>query len=162
VFRFPPTKQGYRRLDRRPPVPLRSAPTEQEAVVTDKYPFLSDAWFDAADKIIKDNAPAAPPTTNLVMNLEVTSGEDLIKFHMGAKDGETLFGKGERDGADITMSTDIDTAREVFVSGNPQAGMQAFMSGKIRVQGDMMKMMTAQASGGGTPDLSKQLQDITE
>jgi putative sterol carrier protein len=130
--------------------------------VADKYPFLSDSWFDAADKIIRENAPAAPPTTNLVMNLEVTSGDDTIKFHMGAKDGATLFGKGPAEGADVTMSTDIDTAREVFVSGNPQAGMQAFMSGKVRVQGDMMKMMSAQAGGGGAPDLSQQLQDITE
>jgi hypothetical protein len=60
------------------------------------------------------------------------------------------------------MSTDMDTAREVFVSGNQQAGMQAFMAGKVRVQGDMTKLMMAQAGGGGTPDLSKQLQDITE
>ena len=60
------------------------------------------------------------------------------------------------------MSTDIDTAREVFVSGNQQAGMQAFMAGKVRVQGDMTKLMMAQAGGGGAPDLSQALQDITE
>ena len=41
--------------------------------------------------------------------------------------------------------------------------MQAFMSGKVRVQGDMTKMMMAQAGGGGgnTPALTQALQDIT-
>ncbi len=39
---------------------------------------------------------------------------------MGAKDGATLFGKGHTDGADLTLSTDIDTAREVFVANNPR------------------------------------------
>jgi hypothetical protein len=129
--------------------------------VADKYPFLSDAWFDAADKLIREHAPEAPPQ-NLVMNLEVTSDADTVVFHMGSKDGQPLFGKGTIDGADLTLSTDIDTAREVFVAGNQQAGMQAFMAGKVRVQGDMTKLMMSQGSGGGSPALSQALQDITE
>ena len=131
--------------------------------MADKYPFLSDAWFDAADKLIKEHSAAAPPGVNLVMNLEVSSGENTIEFHMGSKDGSTLFGKGKLDGADLTMSTDMDTARSVFVSGDQAAGMQAFMAGKVRVQGDMTKLMMAQAGGGGTsPGLTEALQSITE
>jgi putative sterol carrier protein len=59
------------------------------------------------------------------------------------------------------MSTDIDTARAVFVSGDQQAGMQAFMAGKVRVQGDMTKLMM-QGSHGGNPALTEALQAITE
>jgi putative sterol carrier protein len=128
-----------------------------------KYPFLSDDWFDAADKLIKQHAPTAPPTTNLVMNLEVASGDKTIEFHMGSKDGQALFGKGKAEAADLTLSTDMDTARAVFVSGDQQAGMQAFMAGKVRVQGDMTKLMMAQAGGGGaSPALTEALQAITE
>src|SRR5215470_4724553 len=29
--------------------------------VADKYPFLSDSWFDAASKLIADHGGAAPP-----------------------------------------------------------------------------------------------------
>jgi putative sterol carrier protein len=131
--------------------------------VADKYPFLSDEWFDAATKLIAEHGAEAPPGVSLVMNLEVAKGDQTIEFHMGSKDGQTMFGKGKADGADLTLSTDIDTAREVFVSGNQQAGMQAFMSGKVRVQGDMTKLMTAQAGGGGTnPALTEALQAITE
>jgi putative sterol carrier protein len=128
--------------------------------VPDKYAFLSDPWFDAAEKLIKEHQPEVPPT-NLVMNLEVADGEQTIKFFMGAKSGEVLFGKGATEGADLTMSTDIDTARSVFVSGDQQAGMQAFMAGKVRVQGDMTKLMM-QGSGGGNAALSAALQEITE
>ena len=126
----------------------------------DKYPFLSDAWFDAAEKLIHEHETPAPPTP-LVMNLEVADGDQTIKFFMGAKGGETLFGKGSSEGADLTMSTDIDTARAVFVSGDQQAGMQAFMAGKVRVQGDMTKLMM-QGSSGGNAALTAALQEITE
>jgi putative sterol carrier protein len=135
---------------------------DQEASVSDKYPFLSDEWFEAADKLIKEHSPGAPPAANILMNLEVADAGKTIAFHMGSKDGGALFGKGHQEGADLTLSTDIDTAKAVFVSGDQQAGMQAFMSGKVRVQGDMTKLMMAQAQGGGPNQaLTQALQDIT-
>jgi putative sterol carrier protein len=130
--------------------------------VADKYPFLSDGWFDAATKLINEHGAGAPPGTNMLLNLEVEDGSNKIDFHMGSRDGATLFGKGHEDGADVTLSTDMETAKAVFVDGNPQAGMQAFMSGKVRVQGDMTKLMMAQGGGGGNPALTEALQSITE
>jgi len=131
--------------------------------VADKYPFLSDGWFDAASKLIAEHGTGGPPAPNLVMNLEVADGDKTTEFHMGSKDGTTLFGKGHTDGADLTLSTDIETAREVFVANNPAAGMQAFMAGKVRIQGDMTKLMMAQAGGqGSSPALTEALQSITE
>ncbi len=128
--------------------------------MSDKFQFLSDPWFEAAERLIREHQPAVPPT-NLVMNLEVADGAEAIKLYMGAKDGEVLFGKGATEGADLTLSTDIETARAVFVSGDQQAGMQAFMAGKVRVQGDMTKLMM-QGASGGNPALTAALQEITE
>lgn len=131
--------------------------------MADKYVFLSDEWFDAASKLISEHGTGGPPAANLVMNLEVAEGDKVTQFHMGSRDGVTLFGKGHTDGADLTLATDIDTAREVFVANNPAAGMQAFMAGKVRIQGDMTKLMMAQAGGqGGNPQLTEALQSITE
>ena len=132
--------------------------------MADKYPFLSDGWFDAAEALVSEHSPEAPAGTNLLMNLEVTDGEKTVQFHMGSRDGATLFGKGHDPSGDLTLSTDIDTAKAVFLDGNQQAGMQAFMSGKVRVQGDMTKLMMAQAGGGGggTNELTEALQSITE
>ena len=131
--------------------------------MADKYPFLSDEWFDAAAKLISEHDANAPPGTNLLLNLEVEEGDNKTLFHMGSRDGATLFGKGHDDSADVTLSTDLETAKAVFIDGNPQAGMQAFMSGKVRVQGDMTKLMMAQGGGGGgNPALTEALQGITE
>jgi len=131
--------------------------------VADKHAFLSDEWFDAAAKVIAEHANDGPPAPNLVMNLEVEDGTNKTEFHMGSRDGTTMFGKGHTDGADLTLATDIETAREVFVANNPAAGMQAFMAGKVRIQGDMTKLMMAQAGGqGGNPALTEALQSITE
>ena len=128
--------------------------------MAEKHEFLSDGWFDAAAKVIAEHANDGPPAPNLVMNLEVADGDKTTEFHMGSKDGTTMFGKGHTDGADLTLSTDIDTARAVFVDNNPSAGMQAFMSGKVKIQGDMTKMMMAQGQGGN-PALNEALQAIT-
>ncbi|MEN9648407.1 MAG: hypothetical protein RLZ17_443, partial [Actinomycetota bacterium] len=38
------------------------------------------------------------------------------------------------------------TARNIFVEQDPNFTMQAFMSGKIKVEGDMLKMMALQGS----------------
>ena len=84
-------------------------------------------------------------------------------MHMGAKDGKGEMGIGLVDDADVTLTTDYGTAKDVFVSGNPQAGMQAFMAGKVKVQGDMTKLMAMQTA---QPDptaveLSQKIRDMT-
>jgi SCP-2 sterol transfer family len=133
--------------------------------VAGKQAFLSDEWFTAVGAAIaKHGAAASPPGPNVLMNLVITGspfGER--EFHMGSKDGNPLFGQNHLDGADVTLTTDYATARDVFVSGNQAAGMQAFMAGKVRIQGDMTKLMMAQAGGQGTsPQLTEALQAITE
>ena len=47
------------------------------------------------------------------------------------------------------MTVDYVTARALLVEGNPQAAMSAFMAGKIRVDGDLAKLMAVQ---GASPD----------
>jgi putative sterol carrier protein len=39
----------------------------------------------------------------------------------------------------------------MFIEGNQQAAMQAFMSGQIKVEGDMSKLMSMQG-GAPTPE----------
>ena len=50
---------------------------------------------------------------------------------------------------DLTVALDYDVAKAILVEGNPQAGIQAFMSGKIKVEGDIAKLMALQTA---TPD----------
>jgi putative sterol carrier protein len=47
--------------------------------------------------------------------------------------------EGHLDDADATVTTDYETARATVL--DPQSAMQAFMAGKVRIQGDMTKLM---------------------
>ena len=135
--------------------------------MADKYPFLSDDWFGAVLALIQTHGNETPGHQNMRMNLVVTDTpfDSDRQFHMGADDGKALFGQGHVDPADVTLTTDYSTAKDVFASGNPQAGMQAFMAGKVRVQGDMAKLMAGAAAGGGpagSQDRAQAIIDVTE
>ena len=134
----------------------------QEAPVS-KHEFLSDDWFTKVHELMAEHGADAPATTNMMLNMVVTDtpwGER--EMHMGSVDGKAEMGQGHADGADVTLTTDYGTAKDVFVSGNQQAGMQAFMSGKVKVQGDMTKLMMSGQGGGGNEALSSAIQGITE
>jgi hypothetical protein len=131
-----------------------------------KHAFLSDDWFAVVEKLVEEHGAEAPHGQSVMVNLVVTDTPfgDERQMHMGARDGRGHWGIGHRDDADVTLTTDYATAKDVFVSGNPQAGMQAFMAGKVKVQGDMTKLMMAQQGGGpgGNQALSEAIQGITE
>ena len=118
-----------------------------------KYPFLSDEWLAAAKQIREEHAGATAAPAHVVrMNqviTEVPFGEGTIDAHMDTSGGEMEMDMGHLENPDLTVTLDYVTAKAILVDGNPQAGMQAFMAGKIKVQGDMTKLMAMQQ---GTPD----------
>ena len=130
------------------------------------YPFLSDEWIAAAREI-REQGPAAPVPHVMKMNLiitEVPFGDSDIEAHMDTTSGELQMDTGHLEGEDLTVTVDYATAKAIFVEGNPQAGMQAFMAGKIKVQGDMTKMMAMESSAPdeGQIEVAAKIAEITE
>jgi SCP-2 sterol transfer family len=128
-----------------------------------KHQFLSDDWFVEVENLVEKLGADAPPQANLMVNLVITEtpfGEER-QMHMGARDGKGEWGIGHRGDAEVTLTTDYTTAKQVFASNDPNAGMQAFMQGKVRVQGDMAKLMASQQQGGN-PALQAAIQEMTE
>jgi hypothetical protein len=135
-----------------------------------KYAFLSDEWIAAAKEIRaryeSEGATAAVPH-QVKMNLVVTDvpfGGGSIDAHMDTTSGGLELDLGHIEGSDLKVTLDYPTAKSILVEGNPQAGMQAFMAGKIKVEGDMAKLMALQTV---TPDpttqkVAQELKDITE
>jgi len=134
------------------------------------YPFLSDEWLDEARKIREEYAGKTPPIAHSVkMNLVVTSvpfADDDINAHMDTSSGELELDTGHLDAPDLKVTVDYDTAKAILIEGNPQAGMQAFMAGKVRVEGDMAKLMMLQsqpaAQDPNAAEMAAKLRDITE
>lgn len=125
--------------------------------MADKHEFLSPEWVAAAKEIQEsmpkpESAPAHAVKMNLVITEAPFSDAD-IQAHMDTSDGEVHMDLGHMDTPDLTVSVDWATAKAIFVDQNPQAGMQAFMAGKVKVQGDMTKLMAMQQ---GAPDPAAQ------
>jgi hypothetical protein len=54
------------------------------------------------------------------------------------------FGEGLIDDAPTKLTVPYEVAKKTFIEGDQQAGMQAFMQGQIKVEGDMSKLMAMQ------------------
>ena len=133
-----------------------------------KYQFLTPEWVAAAKAIREEFEGESPaPAHSVRMNqiiTEVPFGDTDVKAFMDTSDGALNLDLGELENPDLTVTVDYETAKAIIVDGNPQAGMQAFMAGKIKVQGDMTKMMALQA-GGQDPvaaQVAQRIQEITE
>ena len=132
------------------------------------HQFLSDEWMSAAKEIRAKYADQATKvTTSIRMNQVITDvpfGSGTVEAFVDTSSGDVVMDLGSLETPDLTVTTDWETARKIFVEQDQAAGMQAFMSGKIKVQGDMMKMMAMQTSMP-QDDIAKQIateiKDIT-
>ncbi|MGH9067582.1 MAG: SCP2 sterol-binding domain-containing protein [Acidimicrobiales bacterium] len=132
-----------------------------------KYPFLSDEWVAEARQIRDEYPGGAQPLAQTVrMNQVITDvpfGPGTVEAHLDSSGGRIDIELGHLDEPDLTVTMDYETARAVFVEGNPQAGMQAFMTGRIQVTGDLSKLMAMQGSSPdpATLELAGRIKDIT-
>ena len=114
--------------------------------------FLSEEWLAQATAIREEyKGQGGAPPHKMRMNLIITEApaevsEGPIDAHMDTTEGDLQLDIGHLEGPDLTVTLDYATAKAILVEGNPQAGMQAFMAGKIKVQGDMTKLMAMQSA----------------
>ena len=132
------------------------------------YPFLSDEWLSAARAIREEyrgRTPAGPAKVRMNQVItDVPFGPGTIEAHMDSSSGEMELELGHLPDADVTITVDYATAKSIFVNQDAAAGMQAFMSGKIKVQGDMTKLM-AMTQTGVDPlagEVADRIKSITE
>jgi len=106
--------------------------------------FLTDDWFTTVEKLTAEagdlNLP--PALANLAINLVVTDASGNIELSL---DGGKIV-KGLASSAKTTLNMDAETLRKVFLEFDMAAAMQAFMTGKIKVQGDMSQLMALQTA----------------
>jgi hypothetical protein len=117
---------------------------------TKAHPFLSEEWIEAARAIrteLEGKATVKPPPfrMNQVVT-EVPFGDGELKAHTDTTSGELVLELGHLENPDVTVTLPYDTAKSLLVDQDQQAAMQAFMSGKIKVEGDMMKLMALQTT----------------
>ena len=132
------------------------------------YLFLSDDWLESARAIRAEfEGQEFPGTPPMRMNLNVQAvpfGEGEMLAHVDTSGGSIILEVGHLTDPELTVTVDYEIARAILVEGNPQAGLQAFMSGKIKVEGDMSKLMAFQGMvpSPASVDLAARILAITE
>ncbi|SRR5690625_4909051 len=123
--------------------------------------FLSDEWFakvaelrEAAGDV---EVPAALADLAININVSTDAGEKQISLVGG------MLEEGHAADAPTTMTLPADLAKRILIEGDQSAGMQGFMSGQIRIDGDMSKLMALQTAQPSADQVAllKQIQEIT-
>jgi putative sterol carrier protein len=131
------------------------------------YQFLTQEWIDEAKRLRDEvGPPATPPAHTVRMNQVITDvpfGDGEVKVFMDTSGGDVNLDLGELENPDLTVTVDYETAKAIIVDQNPQAGMQAFMAGKVKVQGDMTKLMAMQTAqpDPAAVELGQKIKDMT-
>src|SRR5438093_6801042 len=109
--------------------------------------FLSDEWLSEVESRL--NADEG------FQNVAKSQSAKLQQVVTGAPEGDARYGfiidggkismqRGEIDGAEATITQDYDTASKL--SKGELQGQAAFMQGKLKITGNLMKMMQLQSA----------------
>ncbi len=107
------------------------------------FEFLSDEWFTEVEKIRDAAGDLEIPAqmADLQLNLKVTTDNGDVEMSLNGGNLE----RGLIADAATTIILPADLAKKLFIEQDQSAGMQGFMSGQIKVEGDMSKMMSMQS-----------------
>ena len=132
------------------------------------YPFLSDEWIQEVRKVRDEYRGRAEASGEAVrMNQVITDvpfGQGVMEAHLDTTSGEVEMELGHLETPDVTLTLDYASARDIFVNQDREAAMQAFMAGKIKVQGDMTKLLLMLQSPVEplAVEVAERIKDLTE
>lgn len=134
----------------------------------DSYAFLTDEWVKEVKALREEYRVRMRPLRQVVrMNLVVSDvpfGAGGIDAHLDTTSGDIEMDVGHLSDVDLTVTLDYETAKTVFVEGNPGVGMQALMAGKVKVEGDLTKLLPAMQTvsvDAATLELVTRIKQIT-
>jgi hypothetical protein len=116
-------------------------------------PYLSDAWIAAADAATRgdDDLAVATADVALVVEQTVLGGPDGDRtYHVAFDHGTVTVATGHAPRADITLTTDWDTA--IAIARGDESAQVAFMAGRLRLGGDARSLLDRSAALAGLAD----------
>jgi putative sterol carrier protein len=106
--------------------------------------FLSEEWAQAVTEALNNSEAfrSAAGSHQAKLQNVVNTPEGETRYYISLQDGKIEVGQGDIDGPDATLTQDYDTA--VGLAKNEITGTAAYMSGKLKISGDLMKLMQLQ------------------
>ena len=106
--------------------------------------FLSDEWATEVTQALNNDEAfkKAAGSQSAKLQQVVNTAEGEKRYYFKLDNGQAEVATGEIDGPDATITQDYDTA--VALSKSELTATAAYMSGKLKVSGDLMKLMQLQ------------------
>ena len=122
--------------------------------------YLSEEWASAVQDALNSSdsfKSAAGSQTAKVQQVVTGAPDGEVKYWFKLESGQASLGMGDApEAVDATITQDYDTA--VKLAKNELTGTAAYMSGKLRVSGDLMKLMQLQGALGQMPGALKDVE----
>jgi putative sterol carrier protein len=124
--------------------PVSSATDEKGRILAQ---FLTQDWLSSLTESVNghDGFKNAIAEVDLTLQFEVTDPPEGAesRYYIAIADGSAKAAVGDADDADATISNDYETA--TAISKGDLNTQMAFMTGKLKVTGNMAKLMMNQA-----------------
>ena len=107
--------------------------------------FLSEAYLAEASQALAGDAAFQSAITNVDLSIQfhVTDGpEGDVAYGLVIGNGDASLVGGEVDGAEVTVTNDYETS--VGISKGDLNTQMAFMTGKLKVTGNMASLLMHQ------------------
>ena len=126
-----------------------------------RYAFLSDEWFQKVDEMVAAAGDLKIPAAMKEVEVNVTVTAPTGDTQLFMKDGR--FVRGHQPSAATTLTLAVDLARKIFIDADAAAGVQAFLTGEIKVDGDLAKLVAMQTVEPSEPQkaLTQRIAAIT-
>jgi len=124
--------------------------------------FLSEEWFARVEELTRAAGDLQVPKAmgEVVVNLyiETSSGEVPLCMHRG------IIRRGEEAQPDVRMWMPAEYAYRILVAGDWSAGMKGYIARKIRLSGNMRKLIPLQVfkPSAAQEALRRQIEGITD
>lgn len=123
--------------------------------------FLSDEWFAKVKELTESARDLEVPKAmrDVTVNLTIASGGGEVTMSMRGG----VIGKGHVQGPDVEMAMPEEYALAILVRGDWSAGMKGWVARKIRVSGNMRKLIPLQVYSPTSSQeaLRKEIEAIT-
>lgn len=119
--------------------------------------FLSEDWAQQVTENLNANEEfrKAAGGQNARLQQVVNTPDGETRYYFRLEDGTAEVSLGELPDAEATISQDYETA--VALSKGELSPTAAYMSGKVKVSGDLMRLMQMQGIFGALPSVLAQI-----
>jgi putative sterol carrier protein len=119
--------------------------------------FLSDEWASELERRLNENEAfrRGIAATNATIQQVVSTPDGERRYWLKTEDGAVRIGPGDAPTADATIAQDYDTA--VALARSELNAVSAFMTGKIRISGNLGLLMGLQ---GALAELPRVMQEM--